>query len=145
VVLISLSKRGNNKPSNVVIRGIDKNSLKLRPQIKLIAGRLPRPGSLEIIGGENIVKRFQGAGMGESLFLGLIGGITGLLMASLLQLASISTTNFQTFAELAFSFHLTFEIVYKSIAFSLIMGFAGGLLPALRASRMNIIEALRAS
>lgn len=289
VVLISLSKRGSNKPSNVVIRGIDKNSLKLRPQIKLIAGRLPRPGSLEIIGGENIVKRFQGVGMGEalsfgmrtwtvvgvfdagktgfsseiwgdvdqfmqafrrtvyssllfklrnpqqfsdvitrlekdprltveckrettyyrdqsqalatflrilglaltlifsigavigamitmytavanrvaeigtlralgfqktsilvaflaeSLFLGLIGGITGLLMASVLQLASISTTNFQTFSELAFSFHLTFEIVYKSIAFSLVMGFAGGLLPALRASRMNIIEALRAS
>src|SRR6056297_1536128 len=36
VVLISLSKRGSNRPSNVVIRGIDKNSLKLRPQIKLI-------------------------------------------------------------------------------------------------------------
>ncbi len=71
VVLISLSKRGSNKPSNVVIRGIDKNSLKLRPQIKLIAGRLPRPGSLEIIGGENIVKRFQGVGMGETLSFGM--------------------------------------------------------------------------
>jgi putative ABC transport system permease protein len=33
----------------------------------------------------------------------------------------------------------------KSITFALIMGFVGGFLPAVRAARMNIIEALRAS
>jgi putative ABC transport system permease protein len=31
------------------------------------------------------------------------------------------------------------------MTFSLIMGFVGGVLPAIRASRMDIIEALRAS
>ena len=53
--------------------------------------------------------------------------------------------NFQTFSELAFSFSLTFGIVYKAMAFALVMGFVGGVLPAIRASRMNIVEALRAS
>ena len=33
----------------------------------------------------------------------------------------------------------------SSLAFSMIMGFIGGVLPALRASRMNIVDALRTS
>jgi putative ABC transport system permease protein len=79
----------------------------------------------------------------ESLLLGAIGGFTGLFFASFLQLFTVSTTNFQTFSELAFSFALTPGIVIKSLLFSLVMGFAGGVLPAFRASRMNIIAALR--
>jgi ABC-type antimicrobial peptide transport system permease subunit len=50
--------------------------------------------------------------------------------------------NWQTFSELAFSFSLTFEIVLEAMTFSLLMGFVGGMLPAFRASRMNIVEAL---
>lgn len=79
----------------------------------------------------------------ESLFLGLIGGVAGLFFASFMQLITISTMNWQTFAELAFSFSLTAEIVWKSLLFSLVMGLAGGILPAVRAARMNIVEALR--
>jgi ABC-type antimicrobial peptide transport system permease subunit len=52
--------------------------------------------------------------------------------------------NFQTFSELAFSFTLTFGIVWKGLGFSLVMGFVGGVLPAIRASRMIIVDALRA-
>ena len=44
---------------------------------------------------------------------------------------------------LAFSFSLTFGIVWQALAFSLVMGFVGGVLPALRASRMKIVDALR--
>ena len=79
----------------------------------------------------------------ESLFLGMIGGCTGLFFASFLQFITVSTTNFQTFSELAFSFTLTAGIVIKSLLFSLVMGFIGGVLPAFQASRMNIIAALR--
>ncbi len=79
----------------------------------------------------------------ESLFLGFIGGVAGLLFASFLQLFTVSTTNFQTFSELAFGFSLSFAIVYKALSFSLLMGFAGGLLPAFRASKLNIVESLR--
>jgi ABC-type antimicrobial peptide transport system permease subunit len=53
--------------------------------------------------------------------------------------------NWQTFAELAFSFVMTPEIVAQSLVFSLAMGFIGGVLPAARAARMNIVDALRAA
>jgi ABC-type antimicrobial peptide transport system permease subunit len=79
----------------------------------------------------------------EALFLGLIGGCLGLFFASFLQLFTISTLNFQTFSELAFSFTLTPDIVWKGLGFSLAMGLIGGVLPAIQASRMNIVESLR--
>ncbi len=80
----------------------------------------------------------------ESLLLGLLGGLAGLFFASFLQLFTISTVNWQTFSELSFSFTLTGGIIWRAVAFSLIMGFAGGVFPAFRAARMNIVEALRA-
>jgi ABC-type antimicrobial peptide transport system permease subunit len=52
--------------------------------------------------------------------------------------------NWQTFSELAFSFSLTFKIIVFAMLFSLIMGLIGGILPAVRASRMNIVDSLRA-
>jgi ABC-type antimicrobial peptide transport system permease subunit len=289
VVLINIPKRGTNKPANVVIRGVSASSFLLRPQVKLIEGRLPRPGSAEVVAGKSIAQRFQGGGIGEtvrfgmrdwmvvgtfdagntgfnseiwgdvdqlmqafrrpvyssvtfklrdpsrfeafktriesdprltleakrevkyyqdqsemmakflrilgttltvvfslgavigamitmyaavaqrvteigtlralgfqkasilaafvleSLFLGLLGGAAGLFFASFLQFLTISTMNWQTFAELAFSFTLTIDIALKSLVFSLIMGFVGGFLPALRAAKMNIVDALRAT
>ena len=287
VVLITLPKKRTNAPSNVVIRGISVSSLALRPQVKLVEGRMPKPGLSEIITGRSIAERFKGSGIGEvlrfgmrdwrvvgifdagnsgfsseiwgdadqlmqafrrtvysavlfklsdpsafegvkkrieidprltveakrenrfyaeqsermasflrilgttltiifslgaiigamitmysavatrtgeigtmralgfkkisilgafiieALFLGLIGGCFGLFLASFLQLFTISTMNFQTFSELAFSFTLTPGIVWKGLGFSLVMGFVGGVLPAIRASRMNIVESLR--
>jgi putative ABC transport system permease protein len=289
VVIISLPKRGTNKENYITIRGIGRSSMTLRPQVKLIKGHLPKPGSSEIITGRSVAERFKGGGLGEtlnfglrewkvvgifdggntgfsseiwgdadqlmqtfrrnayssilfrlressqfdvvkkriendprltleakrenryyaeqsemmakflrilgisltiifslgaiigamitmyaavairtaeigtmralgfqrlsilsaflfeSLLLGLIGGLVGLFFASFLQLITVSTMNFQTFSELAFEFTLTFDIAWKSIAFSLIMGFVGGVLPSVRASRMNIIESLRAT
>jgi putative ABC transport system permease protein len=289
VVLINLPKRGSDKPGNVVMRGVSENSFILRPHVKLIEGRMPRPGSSEIIAGISIAKRFKGTGIEEtlrfamrdwtvvgifdagntgfsseiwgdvdqflqafrrpvyssvifrlqsssefekvksriendprltldamreteyykkqsemmakflrilgisltvifslgaiigamitmyssvanrvfeigtlralgfqrrsiltaflieSLLLGLFGGFVGLFFASFLQLYTVSTMNWQTFSELAFSFTLTFGIIYKALVFSIIMGLAGGFMPAIRAARMNIVEALRAS
>jgi putative ABC transport system permease protein len=287
VVLINLRKRDSGSPTNVVIRGISETSLKLRPQVNLVIGRFPRPGSSEIMAGLSIAKRFENVGLNEvlsfamrtwtvvgifdagntgfsseiwgdvdqlmqafgrpvyssvifrlrnnrefqkvkeriesdprltleakrettyykdqskalakflrilglsltsifsigavigamitmyaavanrtgeiatlralgfrratilvaflleSLLLGLIGGIAGLFFASFLQLFTVSTTNFQTFSELAFGFSLSLAIAYKAVTFSLFMGFAGGILPAFRASKLNIVESLR--
>ena len=81
----------------------------------------------------------------ESLLLSLLGGCIGLFFASFMQLLTISSMNWQTFSELAFSFSLNLSIIYKSLMFSLVMGFIGGVLPAFRAARMNIIDALRAA
>lgn len=288
VVLISLLKRSTGRPGNVVIRGVTSAGLELRPQVKLVAGRMFRPGTSEIVVGRAIATGFRGAeldntlrfgsrdwtvvgefdagrtgfdseiwgdatqmlqafrrngyssivfrladperfevvttklendprltvevkrerqfyadqsqalatfirvlGTGisiifsigavigaaitmyasvasrtaeigtlralgfprsailtaflvEALLLGLIGGITGLGAASLMQALTISTTNFQTFSEIAFSFALTPSIVVSSLAFALAMGFIGGFLPAARAARMKIVDALRA-
>ena len=74
----------------------------------------------------------------ESFILGFLGGCTGLSFASVLQFISVSTTNSQTFSELAFRFRLSHGIFLKAMAFTLLMGFFGGILPAFRASRMNI-------
>ena len=289
VVLINLPKRESAKPSNVVIRGVMPVGVDLRPQVKLVEGRMFRPGTAEVIAGRSIASRFQGAGLGETLrfasadwtvvgifdagrtgfdseiwgdseqmiqafrrlafsalvfrladterfdavkqqiesdprltleakretrfyadqsemlskfisylgttisvifsigavigamitmyasvasrtaeigtlralgfprsailtaflvealLLGAIGGIAGLVAASFMQAIAISTMNFQTFAELAFRFTLTPGIVAASLAFALGMGFVGGFLPAARAARLKIVDALRSA
>lgn len=289
VVLISLQKRGSEKPSNVVIRGIAPTGLAMRPQVKLTAGRMFRPGASEVIAGASIARRFEGAGIGETLrfgqrewtvvglydagnsgfdseiwgdseqllqafrrlayssvilrladgrqfdtlrsdlegdqrltvqvkrerefyadqskalsnfisylglvlsivfslgatigatitmyasvanrvgeigtlralgfqrrsilaaflaeamLLALVGGAAGLACASLMQFLSFSTTNFQSFSELAFGFKLSPAIAVKTMLFALAMGFVGGFLPAFRAARLKIVDALRAS
>ena len=289
VVLINLKKRGSDKPANVVIRGVSAASLLLRPAVRLKEGRMPRPGSAEVVAGASIARRFQGCGLGETLrfgmrdwrvvgildagstgfsseiwgdseqmmqafrrqvyssvifrmrdpsafdafkarvegdprltveakretryyldqseamakflrilgmvltvvfsigavigatitmyaavanrvseigtlralgfqrvsilsafimealLLGLCGGVLGVGAASFMQFITISTMNWASFSELAFSFTLTFGIFWKSLLFSLVMGLIGGMLPAVRAARMNIVTALRAS
>jgi ABC-type antimicrobial peptide transport system permease subunit len=79
----------------------------------------------------------------ESIITALLGGIIGIGLASILQFFSISTLNFGSFTELSFSFSMTSSVFTGSMIFSLVMGFVGGFLPALKASRMSILSALR--
>ena len=288
VVLISLLRSGDDKPSNVIIRGTSDRGFVLRPQVKIKAGRLFRPGTSEIIVGASIAARFSNTGIGqnlkfaqrewtvvgvfngggsgfdsevwgdvdqlmqafrrnvyssmvvrladtaqfdslraevgedprlaqemkreqtfysdqskalstfinvlgltlsvifsigamigamitmyasvasrvgeigtlralgfrqgavlwafmaEALLLGCAGGAAGLAFAALMQFASFSTINFQTFADLSFRFMLTPAIAGKTLLFAVTMGFVGGFLPAFRAARLNIVDALRA-
>jgi ABC-type lipoprotein release transport system permease subunit len=287
VVLIGLTKKSTGKASNVVLRGMEPASLALRSQVRLVAGRQPRPGTPEIMVGQAVVKGFEGAEIGqtlrfgkrdwpivgvfdagstgfsseiwgdadqlmpafgrnaysivvvglrepglfeafkealeadprlqaevwretryyekqsdmmrkfltvlgvsltlifslgamigamitmyasvagrvgeigtlraigftrgsilaaflaESTLLGLIGGLAGVGLAAGLSFLTFSTTNFQTFSELAFRFTLAPWIVALSLGFSVFMGVVGGFLPALRASRLGIVAALR--
>jgi ABC-type antimicrobial peptide transport system permease subunit len=82
--------------------------------------------------------------LGESLLLSLAGGLVGLALAAMLNAVTFSTTNFATFSELAFRFTLSPAIALQALAFALIMGGAGGALPALHAARQDIVSALRA-
>jgi putative ABC transport system permease protein len=107
-----------------------------------VANRTTEIGTLRALGfyRRSILLAF----MLESFVLSLGGGLIGLGLASLLQFVSISTLNFGSFSELAFSFALSPSIILMSLGFSLLMGLIGGFLPAVRAARLNIIQALRA-
>ena len=288
VVLINLVKRGSDKPSNVIIRGVGDMGLAVRPQVRLAAGRMFTPGTSEIVAGAAVARQFNGAGIGETLrfgqrdwtvvglfdgggsafdseiwgdaeqlmqafrrtayssviarladpdafgpiadtlendprltlevkpelvfyaeqsralsqflsifgaalsvifslgavigamitmyasvanrvteigtlralgfgrgavlatfllealALGAVSGAAGIALASFMQSLSFSTTNFQSFAELAFNFTLTPAIAAKAMLFACAMGVVGGFLPSVRASRMKIVDALRA-
>lgn len=106
-----------------------------------VANRVVEIGTLRALGFSR--KSILAAFLLEALFLGLLGGGTGLFLASFLRFVTFSTTNFQTFSELAFRFALTPGITAASLAFAVVMGVGGGVFPAMRAARMNIVEALR--
>lgn len=107
-----------------------------------VANRATEIGTLRALGfrRRNILSAF----LVEALMLGAAGGVIGLIMASFMQFFTISTMNWQSFSELAFSFILNLEIILKSFAFALIMGVVGGFLPAARAARLKIVDSLRA-
>ncbi len=71
VVIMNLPRRGMDKESMITVRGIGGASLALRPQVRLLEGRMPKPGSSEIVTGRSVAARFQGAGMGETLRFGM--------------------------------------------------------------------------
>ncbi|MGE5804306.1 MAG: ABC transporter permease [Ignavibacteria bacterium] len=79
----------------------------------------------------------------ESLLISLLGGAAGIILASFLQLISISTLNWNSFAEIAFSFTLSPSIIISSLLFAVLMGIFGGFFPSVRAARLNIVNALR--
>jgi putative ABC transport system permease protein len=289
IVLVNLPKRADGKMANVIIRGVQPISPELRREVRLSAGRFPRPGSTELVAGAQIARRFQGAGLGEtlrfamrqwrvvgvmeagntgfsseiwgdvdqilqafrrttfssvilrlrdprdfaplkarlesdprlpvqvlrevefyeaqsrrlatfirllglvltgifslgailgamvtmyaqvgarvseigtlralgfkrhhvlaaflleSMLLGFLGWVLGLIPASLLNFITLSTINWSSFAEISFKFALTPGILVKSLLFGVGMGLIGGLLPALKAARLPLLEALRAA
>jgi hypothetical protein len=55
----------------VILRGIEENSPLLRPQVKLVEGRLPRTGATEVIAGISIARRFRGMEIGETVRFGM--------------------------------------------------------------------------
>jgi putative ABC transport system permease protein len=289
IVLINLPKRASGNPANVIIRGVQPVSPELRREVRLSAGRFLNPGSNEIVAGAQIARRFQGAGLGEtlrfamrqwrvvgileagntgfsselwgdvetllaafrrtafssvilrlrdpaafddlkarleadprlpvqvlrevefyenqsrrlatfirllglvltgifglgailgamvtmyaqvgariaeigtlralgfkrhhilaaflveSMFLGFLGWLLGLVPAAFLNFMTLSTINWSSFAEITFKFALTPGIVVKSLLFGVGMGLVGGLLPSLKAARLPLLEALRAA
>src|SRR6266545_1253219 len=79
----------------------------------------------------------------ESLFLALIGGAIGCVLALPLNGITTSTTNFQSFSEVAFAFRITPAALASGMIFSALMGLVGGFFPALRAARQTIAISLR--
>jgi putative ABC transport system permease protein len=83
--------------------------------------------------------------MFEALLLALIGGLLGAVIAYVLfNNLSVSTMG-QNFTQVVFSFKVTPELVVRGLIISLLIGLAGGFLPAIRAARLPVTDALRAS
>jgi ABC-type antimicrobial peptide transport system permease subunit len=108
-----------------------------------VANRTAEIGTLRALGFGR--RAILGAFLIEALLLALVGGVAGLAGAALLQGLSISATNFQSFSELAFGFAMTPRIVVDGLLFALAMGLVGGVLPAIKAARLKIVDALRAA
>jgi putative ABC transport system permease protein len=108
-----------------------------------VANRVREIGTLRALGYRRsaVLRAF----LFESVLLGAIGGAVGIGLASFMQLVQISTLNWQSFAELAFTFTLTPRIALLSFGFAIVMGIVGGFLPAVRAARLSIVDALRAA
>lgn len=107
-----------------------------------VANRVGEIGTLRALGFRR--SAVLAAFLFEAVLLGAIGGVVGVALASFMQLVRISTLNWQSFSELAFSFSLTPKIALLSFAFAILMGVVGGFLPAVRAARLKIVDSLRA-
>lgn len=108
-----------------------------------VASRRREIGTLRALGFRRSSVLF--AFLAEAMLLGVAGWVAGLSLASLMMMVEVTTLNWTTLSELAFRFTLTPGIVLQSLAFALAMGFIGGFLPAVRASRMQVVDALRAA
>ena len=82
----------------------------------------------------------------ESLVLALVGGTIGGAVAYLwFDGYTAATMNFQTWSQIAFAFAVTPQLLANAIFLAAIIGLIGGLFPAIRAARLPIALALRAS
>ena len=82
--------------------------------------------------------------MVEAVLLSLVGGIVGAVAAYLLfNGLSVSTLSQASFTQVVFEFAVTPSLVLTGLVIAMAIGFVGGLLPAVRAARMQVTTALR--
>ena len=80
----------------------------------------------------------------ESTLMGLIAGSIGIGVAGLLSGVDFELTSEKTLTEMTYAFHFSLPIALGGLLCAGMLGYAGGLLPALRAARMRIVDAVRA-
>ena len=81
----------------------------------------------------------------ESLVLALVAGaIGGTVAYFIFNGFQAATMNWATFSMLTFAFMVTPQLLIQGIIWATVIGFMGGLFPAIRAARLPIAAALRA-
>ena len=81
--------------------------------------------------------------LGESLLLCGLGGAIGLLAALPLNALTYETSDFNSFTSVTIAFRFGPMVVAVALVMTLAMGVFGGMFPALRAVRLDVISALR--
>jgi ABC-type lipoprotein release transport system permease subunit len=81
--------------------------------------------------------------LAESAAIGLAGGVAGGLLALPINGIVTSTTNWNSFSEVAFAFRVTPGLLGAGVVFAVVMGLVGGFFPAWRAARLQVVQALR--
>jgi putative ABC transport system permease protein len=106
-----------------------------------IAGRTSEIGTLRALGyrRREILASFQW----EAILLTLLGGALGCLGATFFNGMQTGATSMNTFSDVGYAFAVTPALVGQGLAFSVVMGILGGFIPAWKASRMVIVEAMR--
>lgn len=106
-----------------------------------VAGRSREIGTLRALGfrRREILASFQW----EALMLCALGGVAGSGLALAFNGIQTGTTNFETFSDVGFAFTITPGLMLEGVAFSVLMGLLGGFLPAWRASRIPVTEAMK--
>jgi putative ABC transport system permease protein len=81
--------------------------------------------------------------LGESFLLCTLGGLLGLLATLPLSFLSIETSDFNSFASRTINFRFGSWVMAVALIMTVVMGLFGGMIPALRAVRLEVISALR--
>ncbi len=79
----------------------------------------------------------------ESTLLALVGGLVGGALAFVVFNGFRVSTLGSSFSQVVFDFAVTPDLLTQGIVVALIIGFVGGFLPALRAARLPVAQALR--
>lgn len=69
-LIVDGKKKGTLTKANLPFRGIDERGLDLRPNIRIVQGRMFEPGKNEIVVGEAILREFSGFELGNTIKLG---------------------------------------------------------------------------
>lgn len=106
-----------------------------------VGARAREIGTLRVLGFRR--RSLYASFLVESLLVALAGGVLGCLLALPMHGLATGTFNWSTFAEVAFEFRVTPDLLALGMAFALVMGALGGLLPARWAARRDVLESLR--
>jgi putative ABC transport system permease protein len=106
-----------------------------------VANRQREIGTLRALGFSR--SSILGCFLLEAVLLALAGGAVGAAASLAMGYVKFSMMNFASWSEMVFSFDPTPQIIGRALAFAGVMGLVGGFFPALRASRVSPIAAMR--
>ena len=106
-----------------------------------VAGRTSEIGTLRAIGFRR--REILASFLWEAIFLTVIGGVVGAGLSILFDGTKTGTVNMNTWSDVSFAFAVTPGLMAQGVGFSVLMGLLGGFLPAWRASRLPLTEAMK--